>query len=414
MVCFRPVMETWKPIRADDVPRIAAEARDHEHRASLSALAYDVLSRQAEGKALFSGREFVEARASEHGVEREHAETEAGNLLTVLEKGPASPRERGTIAALAVLGFEAEHARAEDRGAVAHKLVRHADWLEVSSPYVVYPFVDVLCSEESASAVWRAVADAVLAEKDPGAAGRARNAARLSALAAASGPEASAQCRRVADEITDAPIRALARALAGPGEEDGPGTAAARVEGELGRMPASPGRNVLRWVTGWAALCWLGRLVGLAAGFRREASVELVTGGLRVHHRTRLLGRVVREGDETFTLSALASAGRRVRYPSLHLVVGLLALSAGVVVGGLLAVDGVRSGETLLLLFAAVAVLVGGGLDLALHVLVPGREGRVAVDLQMLPKRSVRLWGVPAADADAFLSRLGRRVERVG
>ena len=62
-----------EPAGDEDVERAAAEAVGHAERRGLGALCFEVLSRQAEGRALFAGREFVEARAREHAVDRARA-----------------------------------------------------------------------------------------------------------------------------------------------------------------------------------------------------------------------------------------------------------------------------------------------------------------------------------------------------
>ena len=48
----------------DGFERALDEVKSHPHGARLAALCFDVLSRQAEGKALYSGRKLMRARAS--------------------------------------------------------------------------------------------------------------------------------------------------------------------------------------------------------------------------------------------------------------------------------------------------------------------------------------------------------------
>ncbi len=404
-------MKPDEQIRPEDVRGAADQVRAHPSREPLAALALDVLSRQAEGRTLFAGKEHVEARAAAHGVDREAAEADGVNLLAILERGAESPRERALVAGFAVdaLGRRIGESEGEARRELVARFVRHADWLEVSTPYVVYAFVDELLTEEHASAVWEAVAEAALSDARGGAVprhdGRARNAARLSALSGSRSEGARIALARVAGEAEDLVARALARELGG---EPSSGGGAARVSGRLGAPARSTFRAVLRIVTGVAAVCWLLRLGGRLVGARREGEVEIVPGGIVVRHTLTLLGREVRRREERYTLSALAGVAREVRYPMVHLLVGLVALSSGVLLGGLLALDALRTGETFLLLVAAGLILVGGGLDLALDVLVPARSGRVSVDLSLLGGRAVRLDRVPLDEADRFLEALRR------
>lgn len=414
-------MDAEARIEQGDVRGAARIAREHPRRAALGALAFDILSRQAEGGTLFAGREFVQGRAEAHGVSRESADAGGVNLLSILERGPESPRERALVVAFAIAGLEArvESVPEGERDAARARFVRHADWLEVATPYVVYSLIDDVLSPGAAAAFWRTVGTITVSDSDGSSLGRARSTLHVAALAASSNEAAVAERARIAESAADPVTRALAAALSG----NGAGTPLApvlaadpgettRIAGEVGHAPSTSFRTVLRLVSGVAAVQWLARLVARAAGVRREVELELVANGVRVRRRTSLMGRVIREAEESYTLAALAGAGRESRYPALHLLVGLVALSAGVLGGGLLIFDGVRSGETVLLLLGAAAILVGGGLDLALAVLVPGRAARVALDLRVMPKRTVRVVGVPLPEADRFLAALERRLAR--
>jgi hypothetical protein len=392
------------------------DVRGHEHRSALAALAFDVLSRQAEGRALLAGRALVEGRATEHEVTEEDAECELGNLLTVLERGAANARERALVSAFAVAGFDDRLTEAEEgeRQELLERFLRHADWLETATPYAVYPFVDELVEEPSAERVWLAVADAVVgaSERDPRT--RARQLVRIGALAAA-GPTAAKGWERMVRGVTDPVVRATAGALAE--QADAPHVSLPppppRLSGTIGAVPRKGVRAVLRWITGYALVAWVGRGLAALLRYRRVADVELVHGGVRLTRRDSLLGRRVRDAQETYVLSAIAGVGREARFPVLAPVVGALSLSLGLLVGGVFAFDGVRTGETILLLLAASVVLLGAGLDFVLSVLLPARAHTVSFFLRLIPKREVRLVGVDQDQAERFLSfiegRLGTR-----
>ncbi|MEC7518922.1 MAG: hypothetical protein VYE22_03600 [Myxococcota bacterium] len=401
-----------QPVRASDVERAVAAVREAgEAQAPLAALAFDLLSRQAEGRTFYAGEKLVSARAEAHSVTREGAATEAGNLLSILERGPDSALERALVAAFAVAGLG--RTEGADRKERVWRFVRHADWLELGTDYAVYPFVDRLLDEARAAEVWAEVAQAVVDE----AAGRdgerpevrARNAGRLTALSDSSSAAAKDALRDVIRSAAlDEPTRLLASTLAGDGADElsvGP----TRVEGALGRAPRGSAVEVLRWVSGWALLTWLVRGLGFLLGVRRSAALELSGGAVTVRTEISMLGRVVRDGEERWRLDALEGAGRRVRYPALHLLVGVVALAVGVLLGGVVLFDGARSGELILLLVAAGLILGGAALDLALDVLVPGARGRVTMDLSARARRPLRLTRVPLEQADAFLRALRGR-----
>ncbi|MBX3270292.1 MAG: hypothetical protein KF729_08520 [Sandaracinaceae bacterium] len=398
------------PVRAPELDHAIEALLASEHRAPLAALARDVLGSQAEGRALFAGAKLAKTKAEEHGVTHELAETSAGNLLGVIERGPKTPLERALVAAFAVAGLDDALAATEDDAhAVVFRFVRGADWLEVSSEYAVYALVDRVLREEHARLVWSELAQRVVGE----AAGRdgdraevrARNAARLTALASSRAPSAVEALRSVIrSSALDEPTRLLASTLAGDGA-DLPAVGVS-VTGRLGRAPGRGLRELVRLATGWALVSWALRGVAFLLGLRSEAELKFDGKQLDVRTRVSLLGRTVREAEETWRLDALEGASRRVRYPSLHLLVGALALSAGVLAGSLVLFDGVRSGELVLVSIAAAMVLAGAGLDLALDVLWSGQRGRVSVEVAPRSRRALRLTSVPLEQADAFLRAL--------
>lgn len=404
--------------REEDLERAAAEVSSHDARKALGALCFDVLSRQAEGRVLFSGREFVEARAREHGVERALAGTQLGNLVDILERGAGTAAERALVAAFAVDGLGWALGRSTERADLLFRFVHHADWLETASPYVVYPLVERVLDPEVARTIWSTLADLTLAEgcePEVSPTVRGRQAARLAVLAAASPAVAHAELLRVATDSPDRAARALAEALAkGPAPSSAGGLAAGpvRVSGRLARARSAAWIEVLRWLSGVAVAAWLVRGLLSLTGFRREAELELIDGGVKVRTTSRLFGRVVRESSDTYVFAAIAGAGRETRFSALGLVVGAVALASGVLVGGLLGFDGIRAGEPSLLALAAVVVLAGAGLDLALDVLLAARKGRVACALRVLPRRELRIEGVVAADADHFLASLEQALVR--
>lgn len=411
-----PMPADAAPIRKDDVDAAVRAVRGAKERASLAALAYDMLSRQAEGRAFYAGHKLLRGRAEEHGVGHDEASTQAGNLLAVLERGAETSLERALVVAFAVAGLADALGEDDEKAAAARvfRFVRHADWLEVCTEYAVYPFVDALLEAPDAARVWREVAQAVVDD----AAGRdgerprirARNAARLSGLAASTADAAREGLRGVVRSTAlDEATRLLASTLAGDGRDEQPSLSPS-VAGRLGRAPRRATVEALRWISGAAIVGWLLRALAFVLGARSSGELRLATGGIEVRTRVSLLGRTVREREETWALEALEGAGRQVRYPALHLLVGAVALSIGVLFGGLVLFDGARSGELVLLSLAALLVLVGAGLDLALDVLVPGRRGGVAVELVARARRPLRLTRVPLEEADAFLRALRKRL----
>ena len=107
---------------ADAIALAAKEMREHPSAAALGALVFDVVSRQGEARTLFSGKEFVERRAEEHGVTPKTAETSVGDLLAVLERGAESDAERHLLSVFALRGLRDRLREVEG----AERLRRHA------------------------------------------------------------------------------------------------------------------------------------------------------------------------------------------------------------------------------------------------------------------------------------------------
>ncbi|MBK8169747.1 MAG: hypothetical protein IPK60_05330 [Sandaracinaceae bacterium] len=89
---------------------------------------------------------------------------------------------------------------------------------------------------------------------------------------------------------------------------------------------------------------------------------------------------------------------------------GAAALSAGVIAGGFLGFDGVRSGTPSLLFVGAVVVFVGAGFDFVMALLLEGLHGRVSLEVYASAERNACASGVEISDADNFIDALATRI----
>lgn len=391
------------------IDKIAAEARAHDDKDKLGALAFDVLSRQAEARVLFAGREFVDKRATEHEVTREIAASSVGNLRTILERGPETDAERMLVAAFAIVGLDArfEKASEEERAPMIDRFARHVDWLEAATPYSVWILVDRVASAPLARAFWDEVAQSVVddaGERGRSASARGRNAARIAAMAAAQSKPAQDAIEKVRASRVDDVTRGMLDAITGAAPGAKPGRASLH-----GRMRSRRGVGALRWVamiTGYSIIAWSLRGIGTLAGMRREADLALDGSDIQVRERRFAFGRQIRERSDRVSLASIVSMRRDVRYPSLQLYVGAIALAVGILVGGTWIFEGARSGELVLLSIGAALLLGGALLDFALDVLVPATNGRVSLELALHRGRVLRVDQVALEDADRFLDAI--------
>jgi hypothetical protein len=398
----------------DDLDRAASLVHALEGGERLAGLIFDVLSRQAEGRSLFGGEKFVAARAEAHGVERDAAQTPLGNVLVMLERGPDSSAQWALCGALHVKGFaQAVRSQPAERKALVTRFAAHADFLELATPYRVLSSLVRVLDPELAAEVHAAIGALVLRDdaRDAQPQARARNAGRIAALGDARTAASQAALQAIQASASDA----FSRTLCGlqlrreVGNRDEP---ALHVHGRSGRLPTGPWGSLLRWLTGYGFVAWLGRLLLSGLGARREIDVELGSGGLRVLRRTRLFGRVIRAADEVHPLHLLRRARRATRYPAVHLVLGAFCFALGIVLGGVFSFDALRLHDHALAFIAVVLVFVGTGSDLLLEVIVPAGRGQVSLELDLGRRFRTQLAGVPLAEADRFLDALWQRIAR--
>lgn len=407
-------------IRAEDVARAAEAVRGHAEAARLGAFVFDVLSRQAEGGALLAGAKLVEKRAAEHGVTETMGETPQGNILNIATRGADNAPERALLAAFAVRGLGARvsgelgEAPGPEAASMMVSFVRHADWFEAATPFVIYPFVDLLLDEEIAARVWSTAADAcVSARPGPLMHGKRGAAAlRVSALTESSSSGAQEGLQRIARHAVDPALRAAASFAVGDAGHPSPSEVerTIRLSGRAGRARHRPVTEAVRYLSGWAFLAQVVRLLGALVGVQRRIELCLIPGGIEIRQELAWLSRVIRSREDVVPTGGIAGLRRDVRFPAIHLMVGLVFLSTGVLLGGALAIDAARGGATWLLLVAAAAVVVGAGVDFALDVFLPGKRGRVAVELMPTQGRPRRVEGVTIEGADRFIGAVRQRL----
>jgi hypothetical protein len=383
----------------------------------LSAFAYDVLASWADSRSLSSGQLVMAERAARFGVTHDNASTNLGNLLVMLERGARGGAELSLVSAFALRGFDRMFVAAHggEQQASAERFVSQLDWIELATDYRLTPYIERLLGEPARSALIEALSSAVLrdepiADVPTDSAVRARNAARISVLARLRNSHAQDALRNMRRNAKDPATRALAAALSPDSAFEA--AEVLRVSGVA--RPASRSLPIawLRWLSGFALLQAAQRLGCFLVALRAELEVELRGDALQVRSRTSLMGRTLRTSEAFYDIWRVTGAFRRARFALLRSVVGVLSLSLGVLLGGYLVFDGARGGAPLLLLLGAGVVALGSGVDLALNVLLPARDARVDVQVDLRDARSLRLGRVQQADADRLLQALSLRLGR--
>jgi len=408
------------PPNPAELEQAAACVERQPNAPALAAFAYDVLATWADGRSMFSGQKFMAERAARCGVNRENASTELGNVLVMLERGARASAEVALISAFAARGFSAafDAANSGERRKLAERFVIQLDWLEAATDYRVTSYIERLLGQPAAQGLLDALYRAVLRDDTPDQAVdvgvRARNAARLTVLSRAHNDMAQNALRSLRRQAQDPATRALSEALSSGTE---PESREIVLEGFRVRgVSRTPSRSLpvalLRWLSGFALLQALQRFLCFLVALRRELEVELRGEALRVRSRTLFMGRTLRSSEACYEVWRVTGAFRRARFALLRSVIGVIALSLGVLIGGYLVFDGSRGGAPLLLLLGAAVVAAGSSVDLALNVLLPARHARVDVQVDLRGARSLRLGRVEQADADRLLHALSLRLSR--
>ncbi len=396
-----PADETLEERRSQDAEALRALPA----ASKLGRLSFDVLSRQAEGRVLFAGREFVIKRAAAHGVTRDDATTKQGNVLDIMERGAETQAERRLLCLLGAIGFDAE--TRED--AQVQKTVAHAAWLQSATEFAWLDALVDACEGPLRAQVIGEIAQRAVdlggggARNEPSA--RALAVVCLAALAHANDAGARTHLASLAANTSlDAVLRASADALVPQASSD------QRVEGSMLPVRTTGWRRVLTYVSGWALVRALGRGAFALAGREVRMTASLVGKELHFEEKGSLLGGATTSKRVSLPVTALLSVTREAKNASAPLIIGGLALAGGLLVGGTFLFDGLRSGE--LVLASVGAALALGGIVLDVLAEVWRRRSGAAFTLEfVLPKnQAMRLRVENGSEADAFVHAIRARL----
>jgi hypothetical protein len=377
---------------------------EHARLDDLAAAAHGFMEGADRARRAEAGLERAAQIASERGLSRDDAATPFGNAFDVLTRGPEDDAQRALARALAAHALRAHLPQgrdAEDREAAALL------WLATHTDFDATGLLDVALGD-GATTIWDAIAERIR-RIDGGQAPALGRGEALVAAIALSRSRATAAAKLAASLASEIRDEKTAYVLG-----DADASALDPIPGELAPRPRGPVAVVVLGVTGISLAVQALRLFArLAFGFRKPAHLGLSPdGGLRVRWRTEILGRTLREGDVLVPRAGLASATRDVRYPSLALYAGLVALALGTYVGVWALVDGARAGSPSLLATGIAIVALGLVLDFALSTLVPGARNRCRIVITPRGGAPLCVGELDVAAADALLERLARRRSR--
>ena len=385
------------------------EARFHPQREALAGYVFDVFLRWSEEPHAGLSRELLESRRSAHQLERNIAELRAGNLFDIFAKSAWSDEEGRSLCAFAVLGmvqrWQVLPPEARERSIPQFVTLAERTTRCLSLPF--FELFEILTSEEMQSAFWYRLSEEVGQDVGLSPVSPATQVVRLTALARSRSPHARRELERLR-ALGDPFISGLIRQLM-VAHPEGVAHDEMSVEGRGSiRLPRKAWQRALRWLSGWATVEWLLRLLASLAGFGRQIRVEARGGGLLIDWELRLWGRSLRRGQWWSPFTDLKWVSREERFPGFFLLLSILALSLGIFFGGEMLAEGAAGGDTWVVLAAAGLIVVGVVFDLLCWMLYPLYRQHEGLEFCFDSRRGLRMQGVVRERAERFFAMLQR------
>jgi len=371
-------------------------------------------------------RQELEAAVVSQGLVWEDGllDPEQGNLLDGLVLGSLDLEQALLVDALLGLGLRArlQALSTAERPAVLDGWLRLGDALLVSSPLNPYRYLPALLDEPLLQEVFVRFAEGIARDlsQDPvRPVERIRALLRLEVivrllpqqlgeplLARIGGSCRSAAGRRVLGGYLAAVAR-LPPAGAPAARAEAATSSSLTVAGDVLRPARGALVTLLQALVGWSLLRGVVLFVGrLLLGARHQGQLSLEGETLHLQRRRRLLGRVVRERQDTVALTALQGWGGDHRRSTALLLLGVLAFCSGSIAGLFVMLDSLRAGFPLFALVGLLIVGIGVALDLATLALYDLGAGRSTLWLLLPGQEVVRLASVPAGPARQLIAAI--------
>ncbi len=407
--------------RPSQIAQAVTAARVHPHAAKIAEVAAEVGARIADGRLRHSEISDVAAVAQRVGLEPEDAQTEFGNILAILERGAEDAAERAIVATFVAAGAVRKLEVQLDDEAEVRRWAERLCYLAAHAGFDPLGALPEGTDPRLLHALFRALVDHAR-QIDEGKAPKADRAELLVAAAALAdavemlgdADELAPLVSRLGADVADLTAGRIitAHAAAAPSTVVASAPSSASVKGYLAPLPRGAFVTCVQAFTGYLLVRSVAVLIArLALSLKRDARIELTQRGLEIDAKVGLLGREVRTLRAHYPASGVASITREVRFPSIHIYVGLAALLLGTYAGVTFLAWGVPSASPRLIAYGLLALLLGVVLDLVLTALVPGARGTCRV--VVTPRRGSRVCvaGVDAQAADRLLADLARRLD---
>lgn len=402
--------------RPSQLAQAAFAARSHAHAAKVAEVSAAIAAKLADARQRHAGAPDIDDAAKTVELDRADAQTDFGNVLSILERGAEDPAERAIVSAFVAAGVV--RVIEADAGA-AKKWAERLAWLGAHAGFDPLAALPDGVAPDVIRPLHRAVAE-LARQIDLGKVPEAHRAELIVATAALAdavdGPGADSEVAqivsRLAADLSD-PVAArliTARAAEAPATVVQTGPSAAALQGKLSPVPRSAFSTIVLALSGLLLLRAIAILIGdHVLGLKRAARVELLPNGVEVRAKVALLGRELRDIHAIYPNDGLSSVARDVRYPSLPLYVGLLALLIGTYAGVSFLSWGVQAASPRLLGYGLLALIVGIVLDLVLTSLLPGLRGECRLVIVPTKGRKICVGRLDLQSTDRMLADLAKR-----
>ena len=398
-------MTSGPPLRNDpaSVPPTATVVRvvqEHALSRELSNLCFDCLTHHSARYGLPIDPEHIARRARAHGVDEAQCETSIGNVLAALSGQQRSEEAHALMDAFAVNGFAVRALMMENAASVDDLGKRFAEQLvdlSLHSPHHLMRWVPTLVPAELRGALYSGMAATVSADFSDGMERRLARASYVIALLADIDEEpAKRALSRLAASADNEHVRQWANDLGGVPTE------APRIEGHSFRSPGGTFGTLVRYLTGWAVLRHLFQLIALWIGWRTQTSLERAGNGLRVEEESTLWGRRISVRQQYLPLTSVRRLVLFHWHPRTLLIGSVISFTLGLLVGGTLIFEGIRTGDTIVLLAGAALALGGTCLDLVIEVILPKLRGQAWIQVEGHNRGLLTLRGVSPESAEHY------------
>ena len=150
--------------------------------------------------------------------------------------------------------------------------------------------------------------------------------------------------------------------------------------------------KILQIITGYLLFRWVALLAGRhLLGLESECKLRFDGEHLVMFRRVRLLGRTVRESEETVLARDVLTVGLERRFPHLLLLTGALGLLIGAIVGVGWVIDGIQASYIPIAVFGLAVLALGVGFDIALGSLADHLGPRAGLLLTLRTTRGFQL-----------------------